>query len=251
VTPQGSATGRHFARHDLVEYLCRLIISRRPQDRPLRIGIDGVDAAGKTTLAEELALVLATKKCPVLRASIDGFHRPRPQRLRRGEASPAGFYLDSFDYPALRRELLDPLGPGGSGVCRSRVYDARREAPVESSPQRIGRDVILLFDGIFLQRPELADAWDLVIFLVVNFDEVLRRARARDAERFGSATTVTARYRTRYIPGEKLYLATCHPEDRADVVIDNNVPASPVLLRAPRRAAPSRRGPRRVGRGSR
>jgi len=93
--------------------------------------------------------------------------------------------------------------------------------------------VILLFDGIFLQRPELAGAWDLVIFLVVDFREVLRRAVARDAERFGSSEAAAARYRARYIPGEKLYLETCHPEDTADVVIDNTLPARPVLVRAP------------------
>lgn len=76
---------------------------------PVRIAIDGIDAAGKTTLANELAMVLQSQGRTVIRASIDGFHRPRAERYQRGPASPEGYYADSFDYPALRDELLLPL----------------------------------------------------------------------------------------------------------------------------------------------
>src|ERR671937_1286035 len=61
---------------------------RRPN--PVRVAIDGVDAAGKTTLADELAPVLRRRGREVVRASIDGFHRPRAERYRRGELSPEG-----------------------------------------------------------------------------------------------------------------------------------------------------------------
>jgi uridine kinase len=69
--------------------------------------------------------------------------------------------------------------------------------------------------------------------LAVDFPTVLRRAAARDALRFGSVDAAIARYRARYIPGQQLYRATCHPEDKADFVIDNSHPERPVLVRAP------------------
>jgi hypothetical protein len=74
---------------------------------PLRVAVDGPPAAGKTTLADELALLLRSRGREVIRASAEGFHLPRAQRYRRGEFSPEANYHDSFDYGTLRRVLLD------------------------------------------------------------------------------------------------------------------------------------------------
>lgn len=41
----------------------------------LKVGIDGVDGAGKTTLADRLGEVLQARGTRVVRASIDGFHK--------------------------------------------------------------------------------------------------------------------------------------------------------------------------------
>ena len=56
--------------------------------------------------ADELAAVLRDRGHTVIRASVDGFHNPREIRYQRGRQSPAGYYLDSFDYDRLRRVLL-------------------------------------------------------------------------------------------------------------------------------------------------
>src|ERR1700722_5669302 len=77
---------------------------------PTRVAVDGPPAAGKTTLADELAVVLRDGGRPVIRASIEGFLLPRAERYRRGEYSAVGCYDDSFDFDALHRVLLDPLG---------------------------------------------------------------------------------------------------------------------------------------------
>ena len=57
-------------------------------------------AAGKTTLADELAVVLRAQGREVIRASTDGFHLPRSRSHRRDEYSAEGCYHDSFDYDA-------------------------------------------------------------------------------------------------------------------------------------------------------
>jgi uridine kinase len=60
----------------------------RVRDRVLG-GIDGPDAAGKTTLAHPLALACCTTApttaptVTTLRASCDAFHQPRSQRYAR------------------------------------------------------------------------------------------------------------------------------------------------------------------------
>jgi uridine kinase len=77
------------------ELVDRIEAVRRPH--PIRVAIDGIDAAGKTTLANELASVLRRRGRDVVRASIDGFHRPRAERYSRGDLSAEGYYLDSFE----------------------------------------------------------------------------------------------------------------------------------------------------------
>jgi len=61
--------------------------------RPARIGIDGVTAAGKSTVADALAQLVEQ---PVLRVTIDDFHRPPPQE----------YYPWSFDFPRFREHVL-------------------------------------------------------------------------------------------------------------------------------------------------
>ena len=45
-------------------------------------------------MAEEVGEALRRRGRTVIRASIDGFHRPRAERYRQGEDSPKGYYED-------------------------------------------------------------------------------------------------------------------------------------------------------------
>jgi uridine kinase len=215
-------------RSRCLETLARLVLAvDRPH--PVRVAIDGPDAAGKTTLADELAPLIERFGRPVIRASVDGFHRPRAQRIARGPNSPEGYFLDSFDYPALRAALLNPLGPGGSREFRRRVFDFRTDQPVAAPTERATADSVLLFDGVFLLRRELIDIWDFSVFVAVPFTETQRRAAARDAALFGGEEATLRRYAARYVPGHRLYLAEAHPERLAGAVVDNRDPDHPRL----------------------
>ncbi len=217
-----------LSRDALVQRLVE-ILDRVRVPHPVRVAVDGPDAAGKTTLAEELALGLRQRGRDVVRASIDGFHRPRGERYRRGEDSPDGYYEDSFDHGALRRVLLDPLGPGGDRVYHAAIFDFHADAARSVPAVVASEDAVLVLDGVFLLRPELFDSWDLRIFVSASFDEILRRASERDVALFGSSADLERRYRERYIPGQKLYFAAVRPMTRADLVVDNDDPARPLL----------------------
>ena len=196
--------------------------------RRARVAVDGVDASGKTTLADRLADAVRPRR-PVVRASVDHFHRPRAERYRRGRDSPQGCYEDTFDHDALRTRLLEPFARDGSHVVAAfdLTTDRAVAAPVNQAPP----GAVLVVDGVFLQRPELSVGWDLVIHLQVPDDVVLQRARARDG---GDPDEVQHRYRARYLPAQRLYEAACRPADTADVVLDNRDPQEPVVLRWPR-----------------
>ncbi len=220
------------SRDALLGRLTELITAVRP-GHPVRVAIDGPDAAGKTSLADELAGAMRAAGRRVIRASIDGFHRSRAERYARGPESPEGYYRDSFDNEALLTSLLEPLGPGGSRCYRVGCFDFIADRPWNPEPRQAEEDAVLLFDGVFLLRPELRGAWDFSVFVAASFDVTLRRALARDADRFGSAEVVERRYRTRYIPGQRLYAAEAGPERLADVVVVNDEPSAPCVKRSP------------------
>jgi uridine kinase len=215
-------------RLDCLERLAGLILAiDRPH--PVRVAIDGPDAAGKTVLADELAPIIESAGRPVIRASIDGFHRPRAPRLARGPESPEGYFYDSFDYAALRAALLEPLGPGGDRRFRRRVFDHRADEPVVAQVEAAPPDSIVLFDGVFLLRHELSEVWDFSVFVAVPFAETVRRATVRDRAIFDSEDEVLRRYAARYVPGQQLYYTLEHPESRVNVVFDNEDPDRPRL----------------------
>jgi uridine kinase len=195
-----------------------------PCDHVLRVAIDGPDAAGKTTLADELARCITYRGRPVVRVSVDGFHQPEAVRRQRGPLSPDGYFHDSFDYAALRRLVLDPLGPGGDRRYRNAVFNYRHDVAHEVPARQADRRAVLLLDGVFLLREELRDCWEASIFVHVSPAESLRRALQRDIELFGTQEAVRERYERRYLPGQELYRTTARPHDAADVVMDNEVP---------------------------
>ncbi len=87
-------------RHTLLREVAAAILTLSTP-HVIRVGIDGVDGAGKTTFADDLAPLLAASGRPPIRASVDGFHYPRATRYRRGQHSPRGYVQDSYNYPQL------------------------------------------------------------------------------------------------------------------------------------------------------
>jgi uridine kinase len=185
----------------LVGRLAAAVDGLRGRHERVLVGIDGPDAAGKTTLADRLAAALDG---PVHRVGIDDHLRSAPERYARGDLSPEGCYRDTHDLPGFTAACIS--GPAG---------------------------VPVVADGVFLLRPELRDLWTLAVRLRVGEDEVLRRAVLRDAARFGSTAEVERRYRARYLPAQELYRAEADPEARADVLVDVTDLGRPRVLRFP------------------
>ena len=215
-------------RIDTISKLADLIAAIR-LDHPVRVGIDGVDCAGKTMLADELVDPLLSRGRPVVRASIDGFHHPRAVRHSQGRDSPRGYYEDSFDLGSVLSCVLLPLGPGGNRRYQTAMFDFRTDSEVSSPVQVADPSCILLFDGIFLHRPELLPHWDFTVFVTTGFDLTIKRAIVRDQNLFETADNTREIYEQRYIPGQKLYLFEQRPFEKADVVFANDDIQNPKL----------------------
>ncbi|MEJ3652292.1 uridine kinase [Actinomycetes bacterium KLBMP 9759] len=200
-------------------------ITTELRSRPrLTVAFDGPDAAGKTTLADEVAKAVPA----AVRASIDGFHRPAAERRLRGDLSPEGYYDDTFQLERVH-DAVEEFRAGAATIVTAEFDLATDRPHVERRP--VPARAALLFDGVFLQRPELRDLWDVTIYLRVPEDVTLQRALSRDVGLFGSRENVERRYRTKYLPGQAVYRRRVGPELRADLFVENTDHDAPVVVR--------------------
>lgn len=216
---------------DNILYELASLISRAQDSRPLRVAVDGRTASGKTTLANELASMLLQLGRTVIRTSIDGFHNPKIKRYARGRFSAEGYYLDARDLRSVRDLLLEPLGANGNRWYRTSSFDLENDVAIEQQPLLAPDDALLIVDGTFLQRPELADAWDFTIFVEVPEDVAERRGIRRDLDAQGDIVVTQRLYAERYRPAFNLYEGICDPKKNADIVWDNSDFSAPVLRR--------------------
>ncbi len=68
-------------------------------------------------------------------------------------------------------------------------------------------------------REPLLKYLDTTVFLHIDFDEVLRRMQVRDVPKYGEG--FIKKYTNKYIPVQRKYLEEYRPEQRSDIVINN------------------------------
>jgi len=222
---EGGRMKNEEARGNILRTVANTVLAI-PATRVVRVGIDGVDGAGKTVFGDELAQVLEGVSRTIIRASVDAFHHPRSIRYRLGRHSPHGYFHDSYNYAQLKAVLLDPLSPGGSGWYRTAVFDHRSDLPVSQPLEYASPDAILVFDGIFLHRPELRAYWDVSVFLQVGFNVSIPRG----AQRGEGSPDPQAEENRRYVQGQQVYLRECDPTRYATFTINNELLASPYIM---------------------
>lgn len=212
-------------RNELLQHIARSILDL-PADNIVRVAIDGVDGAGKTVFGDELSHSLEPSIRQVIRASVDSFHNPRSTRYKLGASSPQGFFRDSYNYAALAACLLRPLSPRGTRHFHRAAFDHRTDKAILSAEEYAESNAILIFDGIFLHRPELKAHWDFSIFLDVDFGISIPRG----AQRGEGSPDPSAPSNRRYVEGQKIYLSECNPKVHASIVVNNEDLENPYIV---------------------
>jgi len=181
--------------------------------RSTRVLIDGAPPADPAGWAAALVEPLRVLGRPVLRASAEDFLRPASLRLERGRTNPDVFYSDWLDTGALVRELLGPLGPGGSGRVLPRWWDTAADRSARAAYLVPPEGGVLLLDGTLLLGRGLPA--ELVMHLHLS-DAARRRGTPREW-----AWT---------LPAYRRYLEEVDPERIADVVLRVDHPDRPALV---------------------
>jgi uridine kinase len=203
------------------------IVCRDHLGHPTRVAIDGVTASGKSTFARELTAAVSELGRPAIHLTMDGFHHHREHRYRRGRLSADGYYQDAYDFAALAELVLIPLGPGGDHRYRTRVIDLASDAEIGEAPVQAPADAVVIVDGSFLQRPELAGFWDHRIFIDTDLAVARRRGTVRDARQLGGLGKAEHMYDVRYHAAARRYLADVDPAARATLIVENTDPEKP------------------------
>ncbi|GAA4625792.1 uridine kinase [Cellulomonas oligotrophica] len=214
---------------DLPEVLTRLHAAATARPGRTLVAVDGAGGSGKSTIATWLAARVADR--PVVLLHADDFFRPSAARHARGRWSPEGFWLDAYDLDALVSWALAPLAAYGPATYRPSCYDPVDGTAVRPAPREAPDDAVVIVEGTFLHRDELAPFWHLSVYL----DAPLTTSTRRMAERDGWDPATEPAHR--YTGAQRLYLRSARPWERATHVLDTTDLAAPVLVDPSRSAA--------------
>jgi hypothetical protein len=156
----------------LVDELADRIAATAPERR-LRVAVDGAAAADPDQFADRLVdpLRVRGRAAPHLRAN--DFLRPASLRLELGRTNPDGFYERWLDESALRREVLDPLAPGGSGRVLPSLWDVTTDRATRAAYLTVPAGGVVLVSGALLLGGGLP--FDLTIHLALSPAALARR----------------------------------------------------------------------------
>ena len=196
----------------LVDELADDLAAREPDGR-LRVAVDGASAADPGRFADALVAPLRLRGRPAVRVSTDDFLRPASVRLEFGRTNPDTFYAGWFDEPALRREVLDPAGPGGSGRVVTRLWNARTDRATREPYAELAPDAVVIVSGPLLLGAGLP--FDRTVHLSMSAAALARR------------TDPELRWT---LPAYARYGDEVGPASFADVVVRLDDPRHPALV---------------------
>ncbi|MEU7904825.1 uridine kinase [Actinoplanes sp. NPDC049118] len=179
----------------------------------VRVAIDGADAADPGALADSLIGPLRVRGRPAVRISAGDFLRPASVRLESGRTNPDSFYLGWLDEAGLRREVLDPAGPAGSGRIITRLWDPRTDRATREPYRDLPPGAVVIVSGPLLLGAGLP--FDLTVHLQLSAAALARR---------------TGPDRRWTLPAFERYGAEVDPAALADVVVRLDDPRRPALV---------------------
>ncbi|NUS18160.1 MAG: uridine kinase, partial [Streptomyces sp.] len=172
---------------------------------------------GTAALADDLAAALPALGHPVLRVRAECFWRPASLRLEYGHQDVDAYYRLWLDTGALRREVLDPLGPGGSGRALPSLRDPATDRATRAGYVDLPPGGVLVLDGPLLLGQGLP--LDLTVHLRLSPAALERRTGPDDRWT---------------LPAFERYDREVLPETTADIAVRADDPRHPAWTGGPR-----------------
>ncbi|WP_422769398.1 uridine kinase [Plantactinospora sp. WMMC1484] len=197
----------------LVEELADRLAAEEGGAGRLRVAVDGPPAAEPGLLADALVDPLRVRGRPAVRIDAADFLRPASLRYEQGRTNPEAYYLGWLDEAGLRREVLDPAGPAGTGRILPSLWNAETDRATRAEYLPLPPGGVVLVSGPLLLGGGLP--FDLAIHLVLTPGALARRTP--EPERWT-------------LPAFARYADEVVPASFADVVIRLDDPRHPALV---------------------
>lgn len=194
---------------ELAEWIAATQVGAR-----VRVAVDGPEAADPHGLADALVAPLRVLGRPVFRVRATDFLRPASLRFELGRRNPDSFYTSWLDESGLRREVLDPAGPGGSGQVLPSLWNAETDRATRAGYVSLAPNAAVVVSGALLLGGGLP--FDLTVHLAMSSDALARRTAVDQAWT---------------LPAFTRYAEEVCPTAFADVVVRVDDPRRPALVR--------------------
>lgn len=191
-------------------------IRRRLRDRqsglPMLVAFDGGSGSGKSTLVAAVATELDA-------AVVEGddFFAAGITDAEWDALDPSERASAAIDWRRLREEALEPLLAGRAASWHPFDFEAgtRLDGTYPMAVETVTREptAVVLLDGAYSSRPELADLIELAILVDVPVIERHRRIAAREERSFADA------WHARWDAAEDDFFTRVRPPSSFDVVV--------------------------------
>ncbi len=190
-------------------------VAEPASDHPTRVALDGPAAAAPVELAEAVAAELRSRGRPASVITASSYWRDASLRLEYGRTDVDSYAGDWLDVSALTREVLGPLGPGGSGRFLPALRDPATNRSARVPYRAAATDEIVVLAGELLLGHGLE--FDATVHLALS-----PAARSRRTASDWSWT----------LPAHDRYDADVEPERLAGLVVRWNDRQHPAVRRA-------------------
>jgi len=181
----------------------------------LVVAIDGRSGSGKSTVAEAVARAIDAVIVPC-----DDFFAASVTNREWDRRTPEQRAADGIDWRRLKREAIEPLRAGR--VARWYAFDflagPRGDGtyPLQTTPTDRAPKPVVLLDGAYSARPELADVLDLSVLVEAASSTREARLATREEAHF------LRQWHARWDPAEEHYFGHVRPPLAFDVVLQTD-----------------------------
>jgi uridine kinase len=190
-------------------------MAARPAALPMLVAIDGGSGSGKSTLAAVVAAELNAVIVPS-----DDFFAAEITHAEWDAFSPGERAAAAIDWRRLRTEALEPLLAGRNASWHPFDFEAGTRPdgtyPMSTSVATRKPAPVIVLEGAYSSRPELADLIELTVLVDIPVAERHRRLAGREEEGFRNA------WHARWDSAEDFYFSEVRPASSFDLVVTND-----------------------------
>lgn len=192
-------TEQMHSNHDTLSYLYHVIQDiSNTSEKTIIIGIDGMSASGKTTMAEKLSSML---DCNVYH--MDDFFLQPHQRTEERNAEIGG----NVDYERFYEEIIVPLKENRNIIYRP--YNCK-EGKIVSSHILTNKNIHII-EGAYSHHPNWMDIYDIKIFIGLSAQLQMDRITKRNG------LEMLEMFKSQWIPKENAYFHAYEIEPHSDI----------------------------------